>query len=135
MHAMYRNISKIADQSWPVNPRMHYVVLTVTSSGCLKLYLIPWELYSHHNRYNSAITTASIYYIILYHIKWQISDSHEYSGWSYQWSLKSRYFYLRVTTLLLQWDMFTCTLLYLQYKKCNQRSYSLQRCADTDPTQ
>ncbi len=40
----YKNISKMADQSQPVNPRMHYVVLTVTSSGCLKLYLNPWEL-------------------------------------------------------------------------------------------
>ncbi len=26
----------MAEQSPPVNPRMHYVVLTVTSSGCLK---------------------------------------------------------------------------------------------------
>ncbi len=38
LHAMYRNISKMADQSLPINPRMHYVVFTVTSSGCLKLY-------------------------------------------------------------------------------------------------
>ncbi len=44
LHAMYRNISKMADQRWPINPRIHYVVLTVTSSGCLKLYLNPWEL-------------------------------------------------------------------------------------------
>ncbi len=29
---MYMHISKMADQSQPVNPRMHYVVLTVTSS-------------------------------------------------------------------------------------------------------
>ncbi len=41
---MYRNISKMADQRRPVNPRMHYMVLTLTSSGCLKLYLNPWEL-------------------------------------------------------------------------------------------
>ncbi len=41
LHAMYRNISKMADQTQPVNPRMHYVVLTVTSGGCLKLYLNP----------------------------------------------------------------------------------------------
>ncbi len=34
---MYRNISKIADQSRPVNSRMHYMLLPVTSSGCLKL--------------------------------------------------------------------------------------------------
>ncbi len=42
---MYKNISKMADQSRPVNPRMHYVVLTMTSSGCLKLYLNPLELF------------------------------------------------------------------------------------------
>ncbi len=30
--------------SQSVNPRMHYVVLTVTSSECLKLYLNPCEL-------------------------------------------------------------------------------------------
>ncbi len=29
----------MADQSRPVNPRMHYLILTVTSSGCPKLYL------------------------------------------------------------------------------------------------
>ncbi len=40
----HRNISKIADQSQPVNPRMPYVVLTVTSSGCLQLYLNPWRI-------------------------------------------------------------------------------------------
>ncbi len=34
---MHRNISKMVDQSRPVNDRMHYVVITVTSSGCLKL--------------------------------------------------------------------------------------------------
>ncbi len=34
----------MVDQSWPVNSRRHYVVLTVTSSGCLKLYVNPWEL-------------------------------------------------------------------------------------------
>ncbi len=32
-----RNISKMANQSQPVNARMHNVVLTVTSNGCLKL--------------------------------------------------------------------------------------------------
>ncbi len=41
MHAMYKGISKMADQSRPVNPRMHYMVLTVTSSGCVKLYFNP----------------------------------------------------------------------------------------------
>ncbi len=39
------NISKMSDQSGPVNARMHYVVFTVTSSGCQKLYLNPWESY------------------------------------------------------------------------------------------
>ncbi len=34
---MYRAISKMADQSRHVNPRMHYVVFMVTSSGCLIL--------------------------------------------------------------------------------------------------
>ncbi len=43
LHAMYRNISNMANQSQPVNLRMHYVILTVTSSGCLKLDLNPWE--------------------------------------------------------------------------------------------
>ncbi len=43
LHAMYKNISKMAAQSRLVNPRMHYLVLTVTSSGCLKLYLNLWE--------------------------------------------------------------------------------------------
>ncbi len=33
----------MAHQSRPINPRMHYVVLTVTSSGCLELYLNPLE--------------------------------------------------------------------------------------------
>ncbi len=33
----------IADQSWLIIPRMHYMVLTVTVSGCLKEYLNPWE--------------------------------------------------------------------------------------------
>ncbi len=37
----YRNISKMADRSRPVNTRMHYVVFKVTSTGCLKLYLNP----------------------------------------------------------------------------------------------
>ncbi len=41
LHIMYRNISKVADQSRLVNPRMDYVVLTLTSIGCLKLYLNP----------------------------------------------------------------------------------------------
>ncbi len=43
-YVMYRNISRIVDQSWHVNPRMYYVVLTVTSSGCQNLYLNPREL-------------------------------------------------------------------------------------------
>ncbi len=34
----------MADLSQPVNHRMHCVVLIVTSSGCLKLYLNRWEL-------------------------------------------------------------------------------------------
>ncbi len=37
LHVMYMNISKMADQRWPVNPRMHYVVITVTSSKYVKL--------------------------------------------------------------------------------------------------
>ncbi len=41
---IYRNISKMVDQSWPVNPRMHYLLLTLTSSGRLQLYPNPWEL-------------------------------------------------------------------------------------------
>ncbi len=46
LYVMYRNISKIEDQNQPVNPRIHYVVLKVTSSGCLKLLeLNPWELW------------------------------------------------------------------------------------------
>ncbi len=44
LHAIYRNISNMTDESRPVNPRMHYVVLKVTSTGCLKLYLNLWEL-------------------------------------------------------------------------------------------
>ncbi len=37
LHEIYRNITKMTDQCQPVNPKMHYVVLTVTLSGCLKL--------------------------------------------------------------------------------------------------
>ncbi len=33
------------DQSRPVDPKLHYVVMTVTSNGYLKLYLNPCELY------------------------------------------------------------------------------------------
>ncbi len=41
LHKMYSNISKMVDQCRPVNPRMQYMALTVTSSGCIKLYLNP----------------------------------------------------------------------------------------------
>ncbi len=60
LRAMYRNISKMADQSGPVNPRMHYVVLTVTSCGCLNLYLNPWKLELLHmlNRYHICLNTT-----------------------------------------------------------------------------
>ncbi len=34
----------MAEQSRTVNHRMHYVVLTLTSTGYLKLYLNPREL-------------------------------------------------------------------------------------------
>ncbi len=34
----------MVDHSRPVNPRMHYVALTMTSSSCLKLYLNPREM-------------------------------------------------------------------------------------------
>ncbi len=34
--SMCRHISKMTDQWWPVNSKMHYVVLTATSNGCLK---------------------------------------------------------------------------------------------------
>ncbi len=40
---MYRNISKMGDQSRPINPTMHYGVRPVTYRGCLKLYPNPWE--------------------------------------------------------------------------------------------
>ncbi len=42
----------MANQIWPASPRMHYVVLTVTSSGCLKLYLNPCELFFEFLRQN-----------------------------------------------------------------------------------
>ncbi len=42
LHEMYKNISNVTDQSRPVNPR---ILMTVTSSGCLKLYLNLWQLF------------------------------------------------------------------------------------------
>ncbi len=45
-YAMYRNISKMADQSQPINPRLHNIVHTETSSGNPKLYLNLWELWN-----------------------------------------------------------------------------------------
>ncbi len=45
LDAMYWNVSKITDKSGPDNPRIQFLVLIVTSSGCLKtVYLNPCEL-------------------------------------------------------------------------------------------
>ncbi len=36
----------MVDPSRPVNPKMHYVVLTVASSECLKQFLNPLDLFT-----------------------------------------------------------------------------------------
>ncbi len=61
LHATYRNVSKMADQSRLTNPRMHYVVLTVPSSGCLKLFFNSWEF-----TFSSSIACCpNVHYVVL----------------------------------------------------------------------
>ncbi len=43
LHAMYRNISKMVDQSQPISHRMHCLPLIVTLIGSINCYLKLWE--------------------------------------------------------------------------------------------
>ncbi len=43
-NAVYMIVLKMADPSWHINPILHYMVLTETSSGSPKWYLNPREL-------------------------------------------------------------------------------------------
>ncbi len=100
LHAMYRNISKMADQSQTVNPRMHYVVLTVTSSVCLKL--------SQSMRIVSVLLLPDMYHLMaMGHSKFQCQSTVFMPGqaiWFVQEkSLRNDMWYVHY--LLIRWQV------------------------------
>ncbi len=118
LHAIYRNISKMADQS----PRMHYVVSTVTSSGCLKLYLNPWELSEVVHLLYISITSAMCSIITwgLHTFNAPLSHKSVFVLWKCWWS-----------EILMIWDF--CKIFnsqFLAYTMFWQLNHSVQFLKD-----